>query len=881
MAFAKGLLCCRGKDFYDDDDDPVDISHNHNIASLGARGESRPHLQKHLISPYNPHYRWWQYFLIPLVIYSAWVSLFELAFRRYLPASFFVVDMIIDFFFLADIGVTFFVGYLDKKALLLVDDFYKIAKRYISTWLILDVASSIPFELFALAKNKKFGRGLIYSVLEILRLWRLRRVSKLFSRLEKDVRFSYFWIRCLKFVCVTLLLTHYGACVYYMVAEIHHDGAKTWIGTSLPNFKEVSIWVRYIYSMYWSVTSVVTVGYGDLYSVNVPEMIFNIFFLYFNLGLTAYLVGNMTNLVIQISERTRKFRDSVRCISNFSIRNHLPSRLRDKMMDHMRFKLKTENLQQEETMGVLPKAIRTSVSQHLFLPALNKAYLFHGTSYDFMLQLLASVRAEYIPPREDIILQNQAPTEFYIIASGLVELIAYQDGKEQHYGTAGVGDIIGEIGALVNKPQTLTIRSKTLCQVLHINQTTFLNIIQGNTIDGQIVFDNFNQFLLESNALSTLQFPMGVESVMTEFGMSISVSLCFVASKGNSQFLERLLKRGRDPNMTDSYGRTPLHVVASNGFMDCAEILLLYGADPNIEDDDGCVPLWEAVQKRHKYVAQVLWNAGARLTCRKEGYLMCKQMEIGDISVLEDLLKYDCNINSQNFDGETPLHVAVKVGNVKLAVFLLEQGASIDICDEIGLTPYDLAKQSEQEDLVKFFRWNIKRVSKREEKTKFHRLSNDKVFKGTQKMIYVSGMISKHSDDKQTQSEGALFNEPQRNANFDSSLIHGFSSENVDRSFRKIKYLPPRVIIHQHHPKGRHSIEQLGKLFDLPRGLDELLEFASVQFKYSPIKILDHNLAEITNKDVIQDGDHLYVVDQEELDRLSSVHENNIARQQK
>ena len=58
------------------------------------------------------------------------------------------------------------------------------------------------------------------------------------------------------------------------------------------------------------------------------------------------------------------------------------------MMDHMRLKFRTENLQQEEIMSILPKAIRCSVAQHLFLQTVEKVYLFQGTSYDFLLQLV-------------------------------------------------------------------------------------------------------------------------------------------------------------------------------------------------------------------------------------------------------------------------------------------------------------------------------------------------------------------------------------------------------------------------------------------------------------------------------------------------------------
>lgn len=61
-----------------------------------------------------------------------------------------------------------------------------------------------------------------------------------------------------------------------------------------------------------------TVGYGDLHAVNTVEMIFIILYMLFNLGLTAYIIGNMTNLVVEGTRRTMEFVcTSVCCLFNY------------------------------------------------------------------------------------------------------------------------------------------------------------------------------------------------------------------------------------------------------------------------------------------------------------------------------------------------------------------------------------------------------------------------------------------------------------------------------------------------------------------------------------------------------------------------------------
>jgi len=187
--------------------------------------------------------RSWETFLIILVVYSAWVSPFEFGFIRKPTGGLAIVDNVVNAFFAVDIILTFFVAYLDRMTYLLEDDPKRIAWRYTTSWFVLDVASTIPTE---------FARKILppnlrsYGFFNMLRLWRLRRVSSLFARyvndgvlvfllfliisadsvtipmcfvllvrkkmfssifllarLEKDRHFNYFWVRCAKLVCVS------------------------------------------------------------------------------------------------------------------------------------------------------------------------------------------------------------------------------------------------------------------------------------------------------------------------------------------------------------------------------------------------------------------------------------------------------------------------------------------------------------------------------------------------------------------------------------------------------------------------------------------------------------------------------------------------------
>lgn len=143
--------------------------------------------------------RGWEAFLVILVIYTAWVSPFEFGFLEKQSTGISTADSIVDGFFAIDIVLTFFVAYLDRGTYLLVDDPKQTAWRYGRSWFVLDVISIAPTE----ATKKMLPPNLqSYGFFNMLRLWRLRRVSSLLlgvyqPNLTKEKKISFICNRVL------------------------------------------------------------------------------------------------------------------------------------------------------------------------------------------------------------------------------------------------------------------------------------------------------------------------------------------------------------------------------------------------------------------------------------------------------------------------------------------------------------------------------------------------------------------------------------------------------------------------------------------------------------------------------------------------------------
>ncbi len=125
---------------------------------------------------------------------------------------------------------------------------------------------------------------------------------------ERRACIHYLLILCFGYsLQITLFWVHCTGCFFYLLAARYGNPNRTWIGSSMENFLEQDLWISYVTSIYWSITTLSTVGYGDLHAVNTREMIFDTFFMLCNLGLTSYLSGNMTNLVVNGASRTSKY----------------------------------------------------------------------------------------------------------------------------------------------------------------------------------------------------------------------------------------------------------------------------------------------------------------------------------------------------------------------------------------------------------------------------------------------------------------------------------------------------------------------------------------------------------------------------------------------
>lgn len=169
------------------------------------------------------------------------------------------------------------------------------------------------------------------------------------------------------------------------------------------------------------------------------------------------------------------------------------------------------------------------------------------------------MKAEYIPPREDVIMQNEAPDDVYIIVSGEVGIIDSEMERDSVLGTLHCGDIFGEVGALCCRPQSYTFQTKSLSQLLRLKTSFLIETMHVKQQDNATMLKNFLQHhkkLSDIDVGDLREQQNGDHNDVVP--PNIASSLITVVSTGNAALLDELLKTKLNPDVTDTKGKTPL-----------------------------------------------------------------------------------------------------------------------------------------------------------------------------------------------------------------------------------------------------------------------------------------------------------------------------------
>uniref|UniRef100_A0ABD2XLF8 PRANC domain-containing protein n=1 Tax=Trichogramma kaykai TaxID=54128 RepID=A0ABD2XLF8_9HYME len=194
---------------------------------------------------------------------------------------------------------------------------------------------------------------------------------------------------------------------------------------------------------------------------------------------------------------------------------------------------------------------------------------------------------------------------------------------------------------------------------------------------------------------------------------------------------ELLLRRGANPNLANSDGLTPLHIICLSYFSEERNFLNIIFAicdemhqtvQVNARDKLGRTPLHLALACNHKKSVKLLLRRGANPNLADaEGltslHVICKEYDEDEYSdddsdddgdnkglaklflQINDEIQQAVQIDAIDRMGRTPLHLALKYGDRVSTELLLKRGANPNFADSEGLTPlHVICKRNDDDD---------------------------------------------------------------------------------------------------------------------------------------------------------------------------------------
>ncbi|KAE8279959.1 Protein phosphatase 1 regulatory subunit 16A Myosin phosphatase targeting subunit 3 Precursor [Larimichthys crocea] len=201
-----------------------------------------------------------------------------------------------------------------------------------------------------------------------------------------------------------------------------------------------------------------------------------------------------------------------------------------------------------------------------------------------------------------------------------------------------------------------------------------------------------------------------------------AIKLLDAAARNDLEEVRELLNSGVSPDLVNEDGLTALHQCCIDDFVEIVQCLLDAGACVNACDSELWTPLHAAATCGHTGLVQLLIQSGADLLavnadgnmpydlCEDEATLELLEMVMAEQGITQDridqcrgakeaamladvqaLVQREADLNAQDNNGATLLHIAAANGYMSVAELLVDHRAQLEVKDADGWTPLHAA----------------------------------------------------------------------------------------------------------------------------------------------------------------------------------------------
>uniref|UniRef100_A0A1A8AMB9 Potassium voltage-gated channel, subfamily H (Eag-related), member 7 n=1 Tax=Nothobranchius furzeri TaxID=105023 RepID=A0A1A8AMB9_NOTFU len=454
-----------------------------------------PRMDKWTILHYSPFKAVWDWLILLLVIYTAIFTPYSAAFllndieerhRRecgYSCSPLNVVDLIVDIMFIVDILINFRTTYVNSNEEV-VSHPAKIAIHYFKGWFLIDMVAAIPFDLLIFGSGSEETTTLI-GLLKTARLLRLVRVARKLDRYSE-----YGAAVLMLLMCIFALIAHWLACIWYAIGNVekpyleHKIGWLDNLGVSIGkkyNYSDPtsgpSIKDKYVTALYFTFSSLTSVGFGNVSPNTNSEKIFSICVMLIGSLMYASIFGNVSAIIQRLYSGTARYHLQMLRVKEFIRFHQIPNPLRQRLEEYFQHAWTYTNgidMNMEVLKG-FPECLQADICLHLNKSLLQGCKAFRGATKGCLRALAMRFKTTHAPPGDTLVHSGDVITALYFVSRGSIEILK----DDIVVAILGKNDIFGEMIHLYAKPgkSCADVRALSYCDLHTIQREEILEVL--------------------------------------------------------------------------------------------------------------------------------------------------------------------------------------------------------------------------------------------------------------------------------------------------------------------------------------------------------------------------------------------------------------------